>query len=114
MTNNVSGVVEDGKIHSIHHHLLEVTFETATVLGLRDKSFYTTPSGWWWWWWWCVVVVVVVVYIDSVFREEDPVCIEKATRPGGLAFFHGSQPIVPLAARQTLQARITDQESARP
>ena len=46
-----------GKRDSIHHHLLEVTFETANVLGLRQKLLYTTPSGWWWWW--C---------IESVFR----------------------------------------------
>ena len=37
-----------GKRDSIHHHLLEVTSETATVLELRRKPLYTTPSGWWW------------------------------------------------------------------
>ena len=41
-----------GKRDSIRHHLLEVTFETATVPELRQKLLYTTPSGWWWWWWW--------------------------------------------------------------
>ena len=45
----------NGKRHSVHHHLLEVTFETATVLEMRQKLLYTTPS----WWWWC---------IESVFR----------------------------------------------
>ena len=45
-----------GKRGSIHHHLLEVIFETATVPELRRKLLYTTPSGWWWW---C---------IESVFR----------------------------------------------
>ena len=44
-----------GKRDSIHHHLLEGTFETATVLELREKPLYSAPSGWWW----C---------IDSVFR----------------------------------------------
>ena len=61
---------ENGKKDSIHHHLLlEVPFETAIVLELRQKPLYTTPSGWWWcwwcwwcwWWWWC---------IESVFREK--------------------------------------------
>ena len=41
-----------GKRDSVHHHLLEVIFETATVLELRQKLPHTTPSGWWWWWWW--------------------------------------------------------------
>ena len=44
-----------GKRDSIHHHLLKVTLETATVPELRQKLLYTTPSGWWW-------------YTDSVFR----------------------------------------------
>ena len=44
-----------GKRDSIHHHLLEVTFGTATVSELRQRLLYTTPSGWWW----C---------IESVFR----------------------------------------------
>ena len=43
------------KSDSIHHHLLEVTCETANVLELKQKLLYTTPSGWWW----C---------IESVFR----------------------------------------------
>ena len=47
-----------GKRDSIHNHLLEVTFETATVLELRQTLLYTTPSGRWWWW--C---------IESVFRS---------------------------------------------
>ncbi len=46
-----------GKTDSIHHHHhLKGDFETATVLELRQKPLYTTPSGWWW----C---------IESVFRE---------------------------------------------
>ena len=36
------------KRDSIHHHLQEVTCETATVLEWRQKLLYTTPSGWWW------------------------------------------------------------------
>ena len=44
-----------GKRDSIHHHLLEVIFETATVPESRQKLLYTTPSGWWW-------------RIESVFR----------------------------------------------
>ena len=36
-----------GKRDSIHHHLLEVIFETATVPELRQTILYTTPSGWW-------------------------------------------------------------------
>ena len=34
-----------GKTDSIHHQLLEGTFETANVLELRQKLLYTTPSG---------------------------------------------------------------------
>ena len=49
-----------GKRDSIHHHLLEVTFETTNVLESRQQPLYTNPSGWWWWWWWC---------IESVFRR---------------------------------------------
>ena len=37
-----------GKRDSIHHHLLEVSFETATVPELKQKLLSTTPSGWWW------------------------------------------------------------------
>ena len=33
---------------SIHHHLLEGTFETATATELGEKLLYTNPSGWWW------------------------------------------------------------------
>ena len=44
-----------GKRDSIHHHLLEVIFETATLPELGLKLLYTTSSGWWW----C---------IESVFR----------------------------------------------
>ena len=40
------------------YHLLEVTFETANVLELRQKLLYTTPSGWRW-------------FIESVFRYTD-------------------------------------------
>ena len=47
--------VISGKRDSIHHHLLEVTFETATVPESRQKLLDTTRSGWWW----C---------IESVFR----------------------------------------------
>ena len=52
-----------GKRDSIHHHLLEVTFEITTVLELRQKLLHTTPSGWWWW---C---------IESVFRVSERVCV---------------------------------------
>ena len=45
-----------GKRDSIHHHLLEVTSETATAPDLRRKPLYATPSGWRW-------------RIDSVFRQ---------------------------------------------
>ena len=44
-----------GKTDSIHHHLLEVTFETDPLPELRQYPLYTTHSGWWW----C---------IESVFR----------------------------------------------
>ena len=53
-----------GKRDSILHHLLETISETASVLELRQKLLYTTPSGWWW----C---------IESVFRKvgtPDPNC----------------------------------------
>ena len=49
-----------GKTDSIHHHLLEVTSETANVQELKQKLLYTTTSGWWWCW--C---------IESVFRSFD-------------------------------------------
>ena len=39
-----------GKRASIHRHPLEAISETATVLELRQRILYTTPSGWWWWW----------------------------------------------------------------
>ena len=42
----------------LYHHHLEATFETATATELRQKTLYTTPSGWWW----C---------IESVFRDSD-------------------------------------------
>ena len=34
-----------GKRDSIHYHLLEAISETATVLKLRQKLLYSTPSG---------------------------------------------------------------------
>ena len=37
-----------GKGDPIHHHLLDVISETATMLESRQKPLYTTPSGWWW------------------------------------------------------------------
>ena len=46
----IQGILH-GKICSIHHRLLEVTFETATAPELRQKH----PL-------WVVVLVVVVVY----------------------------------------------------
>ena len=53
-----------GKTDSIHHHLLDVNLEIATVPELRQKLLYTTLSGWWW----C---------IESVFRMSAG-CEEKA------------------------------------
>ena len=38
-----------GKRYSIHHHLLEGTFETATAPELIQKLLSNTPAGWWWW-----------------------------------------------------------------
>ena len=46
---NMTSITELGNIYSIHHHLLELTFETANVLELKQQPLYTTPSGWWWW-----------------------------------------------------------------
>ena len=44
------GVIAKGvrlaKRDSVHHHLLEAISETATVLELRRKLLYATPSGW--------------------------------------------------------------------
>ena len=55
-SEGTKGGFNNGKRDSLHHHLLEVMFETATVPELRQTLLYTTPSGWWW----C---------IDSVFRN---------------------------------------------
>ena len=38
--------IKDGKIDSIHHHLLEAVSETTNVLELRQQLLYT-PSRWW-------------------------------------------------------------------
>ena len=38
----------NGNRDSIHHHLQEAIFETATVPESRRKLLYSTPSGWWW------------------------------------------------------------------
>ena len=46
---SLKGANLSGKTDSIHHRLLEGTFETANVPELRQKLLYTTPSGWWWW-----------------------------------------------------------------
>ena len=62
-----------GKRDSIHHHLLEVTFETANVLELKPKLLHAAPS----WWWWCnslyiyiyiytyirIIIIIIIVYI---------------------------------------------------
>ena len=54
----VCAVHKTGKRDSIHHHLLDVILETATVPELRQKLLHTNLSGWWWWW-----------RIESVFRN---------------------------------------------
>ena len=88
---------------SIHRHLQEVTFETTSVLELRQKLLCTTPSGCWWW---C---------IESVFRTGQRLsrttwlALSKSQCPGASAEplpRRKCKSFPPLSARQLISRKV--------